>query len=137
MPVRREVTAAALCALALVTSACVSERGWGPLAVVENGFGPDALAEGTLRVDPECVNLERGDRHWLLVWPSDRTTWNEPDNSIEFRRRDSSVVTVRDGQYISVGGGEGPVGLPWLASPRPGCAGIQWFVSDVVPGEPS
>jgi hypothetical protein len=126
------VAAAALCALSLATFACGSKPDWGPLAVVDDGFGPDALASGTLRIDPDCVYLESPSARYLLVWPSDRTSWNEPEDSISFQSRDG-VVTLDGGQHVSLGGGEGPAGLPpWLASPRPACAGTLWFVQDVV-----
>jgi hypothetical protein len=80
----------------------------------------------------------------LLVWPSDRTTWDATTGEVSFRRPDGHITSVRNGQDVVLGGGgsseaeDGPsdeewIGqLDWLASPAPDCmVETRWLVSDV------
>lgn len=119
-------------ALAMGACALTAESGWGPLAVVDDRRGPDALAEGTLQVDPTCVYLDVRGRRLLLVWPDDRTRWEPATGDISFVRNNGETVTVSPGQFIAVGGGEEHVQAGWLATPNPGCPDAHWLVSDVI-----
>lgn len=145
--------------VALVLSACggqsdsdiaaQSEGGgqeWGPVAVVppQEGHG-QALIHGTLRVTDDCVLLDEQGENALLVWPADRTTWNPEARTVTFENLDGEVVTVGDGDEVSMGGGgssvdEGGVsneeyisGREWVSPPDPSCASdVRWSVGDGV-----
>lgn len=125
---------------------------WGPLAVMEMSGGMDALTTGVLRVTDRCVLLETaGGESELLVWPADRTRWDEATGTIRFTNPPvGDEFTLRDGQPVSFGGGgdstaEGGVSgaewaasVDWIAAPDPSCPmEIRWFVSSVVAVGPS
>jgi hypothetical protein len=119
-----------------------SDPVWGPLAVVQV-TGADALIRGTLRVT-ECVSLAAQGEDVLLVWPAGPTTWNPEDRTLRFARTDGSVVVMRHGDEVALGGGgstEAEDGLSgeewasridWIAPPAPAClTQTRFFVSDV------
>lgn len=109
-----------------------SESAWGPLAVVHNGHGPDALASGVVRMEGLCVYLEMDTQNVLLVWPSDRTRWEASAGQIMFTRSDDRIVSISSGQRLSVGGGHSVPTDDWVAAPNALCPTAQWFVSDVL-----
>lgn len=119
--------------LVLLVGGCGTGSTWGPLAVADV-FGPDALAEGTLRIDATCVVLEKPDgRRLLLVWPSKRTRW-EPTGAVVFVRPSGESITVTSGDVVQLGGGEGAFQGDWIAPPHPVCPKGQWLVSDIAIG---
>ena len=117
--------------------------GWGPLAVDDSQEGGEALIHGTLRVNDDCVLLEERGVEVLLVWPADRTRWNEAARTITVRSR-GVEITIGDGnRLVVVGGGSsaGEGGLPsdrwidsmdWVARPSDECLrDVRWFVAQV------
>ncbi|MDQ3691653.1 MAG: hypothetical protein M3406_16810 [Chloroflexota bacterium] len=120
---------------------------WGPLAVMEMSGGMDALTTGVLRVTDRCVLFETaGGESELLVWPADRTRWDEPTGTIRFTNPPvGDDFTLSDGQPVSFGGGgdataesgvSGPewaASVDWVAAPDPSCPmEVRWYVSSVV-----
>ena len=120
--------------------------GWGPLAVMEMSGGMDALTTGVLRVTDQCVTLETaGGESELLVWPADRTRWEEATGSIRFTNPPVGPdFVLRDGQSVSLGGGgdgtaeggtsgaEWAASIDWVAAPDPACPmEVRWYVSAV------
>lgn len=78
---------------------------WGPLAVIPPQDGADtARTEGRLRITNTCVFLESPGGVMLLFWPSDRTAWAPEPPTITFANFDGSIVTVRDGDDVVLGG---------------------------------
>ena len=107
---------------------------WGPLAVVRDEVGPDALATGVLTIEGPCVHLVTGDRRLLLLWPESPTAWHPDIGEISFERANGTSVSVRDGTRLSAGGGEtGVAGHDWVAEPDASCGDASWLVSDVMP----
>jgi hypothetical protein len=118
---------------------------WGPLAVVPPQDGADtARTEGKLRITDACVSLDSPSGGTLLYWPADRTTWNAGPSTITFTNYDGTVVTVRDGDAVVLGGSgdsaaDGGVSgqawvdrTVWVARPQPSCALDQrWAVGAV------
>jgi hypothetical protein len=131
----------------IASSASVGDL-WGPLAVVPPQDGADtARTEGKLRITATCVSLEFAGDSTLLYWPSDRTTWNAGALTITFANYDGSVVTVRDGDAVVLGGSgdngteSGTSGQAWVertvwvARPSPSCSlDRRWAVGAVGPG---
>ena len=106
------------------------ESDWGPLAVVENTGGMEALAEGIVRIDRDCVWIGR--RPILLVWDTDRTRW-EPPGRILFERTDGEIVVIENGRWFSMGGGYIQSTFEWVNPPNAGCPESHFLVSDVSP----
>lgn len=78
---------------------------WGPLAVVPPQGGSDLIGlEGTLSITEACVYVEASGKMFLLIWPADQTTWNAEARSVTFENFDRSVVTVRNGDRVVLGG---------------------------------
>lgn len=150
------VPAAAAAVLAVVIGQAVwtgpgptgssASAGWGPLAVMQMAGGMDALNTGVLRVTERCVLLETaGGESELLVWPADRTRWDDATGTIHFTNPPAGdEFILRDGQSVSFGGGgdsaaEGEVfgaewaaSVDWVAAPDPSCPmEIRWYVSAV------
>lgn len=120
--------------------------GWGPLAVMEMSGGMDALTTGVLRITDRCVTLETaGGESELLVWPADRTRWDQATRTIHFTNPPAGPdFVLRDGQSVSFGGGgdsaaegggssaEWAASVDWVAAPDPACPmDIRWYVSAV------
>lgn len=80
---------------------------WGPLAVARgDASGSEALIEGILRLDDQCVTIESNGGRVLVVWPSNSTQWDSDANTITYSATDDeSEVILRDGDTMSVGGG--------------------------------
>jgi len=118
---------------------------WGPLAVIPPQGGADtARTEGKLRITDACVFLESPGGVTLLFWPSDRTAWSPEPPTITFANFDGSIVTVRDGDDVVLGGSgdsEAESGLAgedwvertdWVAPPSLTCSLDQrWGVGAV------
>jgi hypothetical protein len=114
----------------------------GPLAVIETPVGSDARGGvGPVQIDESCVTMTRENGEvLLLVWHADDVTWNQTGEEIIFSSTsigDSSPVTIKNGDTITVGGeslrGDEPVmrELDWLATPSANCNGEQWAVSSL------
>ena len=124
---RRTIVAAAAVAVILATLLGYAWLNrWGPLAVVPNISGDMAANGGTLVITDRCTFLRNSGANLLLIWPESRTTWDQVGRTITFRNRDDSVVTVRHGDAIAVGGSEGSLGgapeRVWVVRPHPTCA---------------
>ncbi|HET6381151.1 MAG TPA: hypothetical protein VFH63_09015 [candidate division Zixibacteria bacterium] len=123
----------------MVISACGTSE-TGPLALVD-ATGDMARNEGTVVITDACIFLERGGERGLLVWPADRTRWNEGDRTISFSTLDGAEVTVESGQQVVLAGGGAGAGedgedwtetIQWARRPAPECAADgAWFVTDV------
>ncbi|NOX22059.1 MAG: hypothetical protein GXP36_03080 [Actinobacteria bacterium] len=118
---------------------------WGPLAVVRGGNGMDALIQGTIRITDECVSLDERGELVLLVWPSDKTQWDDGSGTIQFFDPGLGLVTIADGQEVRLGGGgtsvdEGGLGaqewvdsIVWIEEPPASCVtDTRWAVSGVL-----
>lgn len=119
------------------------EESWGPLAVEPpQDITTAAKAAGVrVRITDECVwQVEEGEDHrTLLVWPADRTTWNDDTGTITFEGSDGAV-TVTDGDRVTMGGGartldsfeELVASLDWVSPPAQECrTDVYWRVSDL------
>lgn len=148
---RRTLAVAAALSLALL--ACGSDEdasdgdgGSGPLAVVKGPpSGDDALIEGELRIDGECVTLIEDGREWLIAWPSEGTVWDTETETIRYDDGETGdgepeIVEMNDGDTVRFGGGgrdeiesgddyEEPVAsINWLQDPAEDCAtSAIWF----------
>ena len=118
---------------------------WGPVAVFRSDARMQARNEGTLVITADCTFLERNGQRELLAWPVPETTWDPAFAQISFMRRDGQVVSVRNGQYVVLGGGgssrnEGGLTgeewanqVTWVARPKAACLVDERFlVSDVM-----
>lgn len=118
---------------------------WGPVAVFRSDARMEARNEGTLVITADCTFLERNGQRELLAWPAPETTWDPAFAQISFMRRDGQVVSVRNGQYVVLGGGgssrnEGGLTgeewanqVTWVARPKAACLVDERFlVSDVM-----
>ena len=118
---------------------------WGPLAVIPPQDRADtARTEGRLRITDACVFLEAPSGVTLLYWPSDRTTWRPEPPAITFANFDGSIVTVRDGDQVALGGSgdsaadSGVAGkdlvarMAWVARPSLSCSLDRWWVVGAV-----
>ncbi len=115
---------------------------FGPLAVIRPSDGTDtALTNGTLRVTKRCVLLKTDSGRELLVWPADRTAWDAEAQRVTFTNFDGTIVRVRDGTRVNVGGSggsnaeDGTTSQAWLAQmhwvqrPADSCPlKSRWFV---------
>lgn len=134
--------------VALIVAGCSPAppdgAGWGPLAVDDSQEGGEALIHGTLRIDDECVLLEEQGIEVLLVWPADRTRWNEAARTIIVMNRDGVENTIGDGSRVVMGGGGSSVeegglrsdrwiaSVDWVARPSGECLrDVRWFVAQV------
>jgi hypothetical protein len=90
------------------------------------------------------VFLDSAGGETLLVWPSDRTIWSPEPPTITFANFDGSIVTVRDGDDVVLGGSgdsKADGGLSdedwvarteWVAPPSLSCSLDQrWVVGAV------
>lgn len=119
-----------------------SAIGWGPLAVVGPQDGSDgAQTLGTLIITETCVGLLTRSGETLLVWPSNRTTWEAGSKAVMFTNVDGATTRVRDGHRVSVGGSgdsngdsgttsaEWVAGIPWIQAPDASCPlERRWWV---------
>lgn len=118
---------------------------WGPLAVVEQAAGAEALISGTLQIEERCVLLDERGEAVLLVWPSTTTTWDSSTATVTFATPDGQRVALRDGDTVTFSGGgssvaEGDVSAEeflasteWVQAPSPGCVtGSRWSIGDLV-----
>lgn len=115
---------------------------FGPLAVIRPSDGSDtALTNGTLRVTKRCVLLKTDSGRELLVWPADRTAWDADTRQISFSNFDGTIVRVREGTRVNVGGSggsnaeDGTTSQAWLSQmlwvqrPAGSCPlKSRWFV---------
>jgi len=119
-----------------VPSASPDTAGWGPLAVEEpDGAIMEARISGRLSITDDCVFLVPLDgTDVLLLWPSDRTFWDELNRTITFVNTDGSSIDLRDGMSLRTGGGgfaeaEADISIEewldqrsWVSAPADGCA---------------
>lgn len=116
---------------------------WGALAAVAEDAGAEGLATGSIRITDRCAHLVNDDEAFLLVWDADRVSWSAADRAIQARNHDGTVTTLRDGDEISISGGNmihayGDIdswvsGVDWVAPPDPSCsADHAWWVNDVI-----
>lgn len=71
------------------------EEVWGSLAVVSGGDGSDAaLIAGTIPVGGGCVLLDEQGSDVLLVWPSDRTSWDPVNEVVSFESLQGTTVEL-------------------------------------------
>jgi hypothetical protein len=110
---------------------------WGPLAVMEMSGGMDALTTGVLRVTDRCVFLETaGGESELLVWPADRTRWDEATGTIRFTNPPAGGGDSTDEGGVAPA--EWVASIDWVAAPDPSCPmDIRWYLSSVVAQGPA
>lgn len=113
---------------------------WGPLAVQASGNGEKARTQGTLRIDEDCVLLERGGERTLLVWPASQVSWDPGRETVMFVDRHGRLRQLTNGMPVGFGGGGaseaegGPLedrfaSVDWVKRPDPECvAPSVWFV---------
>jgi hypothetical protein len=116
---------------------------WGPLAVARgDASGDEALLEGTLRIDDECVTVETSGEVVLVVWPGDSTRWDAVAETITYGATDDGAeVVLRSGDEMHVGGGgwsadefegdpaEWAGSTDWLNQPADDClTGVRFFL---------
>ena len=66
----------------------------------------DAALHGRLSITEACVLLiAPPDDAILLVWPADRTSWDDEQRTIAFVNQDGSELSLRDGMSLRLGGG--------------------------------
>ena len=120
-------------AASLAACGFTPDGGWGPLAVVRNETGPDALTTGFVTVESQCVFVRSGNLRTMLLWPVERTAWNGSNAEITFTRANGDRLSLRDGVRVSFGGGETDRrGHEWVAEPDAACGDRAWMVSDVL-----
>ena len=120
-----------------------STEEFGPLAVFRTDGAFQARGgTGPIHIGNECVTLttETGQK-LLLVWSlqegGGEVAWNEEEKAIVFRSPRDSVVAIRDGDVITVGGGHLGSDRPpdrdpgWLAPLNESCTGERWMVGSV------
>lgn len=123
---------------------------WGPLAVLAGGpTGAESLGgAGRLSITDDCVEL-RTDRKigsLLLAWTATMVQWDSERRTIMFVDLDGKKVQLRHGDYITVGGRQGPVNRSnpppqlqssggfsqaWIVEPAAACATYLWTVNSV------
>lgn len=109
----------------------------------------EAAISGRLSITDDCVFLVPLDgTDVLLVWPSDRTTWDKLNRTITFVNADGSSIEVRDGMPIRVGGGgfseaEADISTEewldqrsWVSAPDDACVvGEAWVIGSGLEAE--
>ena len=99
---------------------------WGPLAVIAapSDAGELAALRGTLHIGEACVTVGELDPV-VPIFRNSQTRWDADRRAIVFYNfHDRTVVELRDGDWVSFGGGEiGPrsSGITWLARPNRSC----------------
>lgn len=112
------------------------EDSWRPLAVdPPQDITTAALSEGVMvRITDECVWKVEADERILLVWPADRTAWDEEARTITFEGSDGTV-TIADGDRVDMGGGarmfdsfdELVASVDWVSPPAHECRTEVYF----------
>lgn len=123
---------------------------WGPLAVERSqGVIMHAGIGGRLRIEETCVVLiAPPEAEILIVWPSDRTAWDNIAGTITFANTDGSRMTLRDGMSLRFSGGgfaeaESDISIEewldlrtWVNPPAESCMPAEaWVLGDVVEAE--
>jgi len=123
-----------------------ADEDWGPLAVSRGpASGDEALLEGTLRIDDDCVTVESSGGRVLVVWPSDSTQWDPDTHTITYGATDDgSDVVLRNGDTMQVGGGgwaageaeDGPAewagSTEWVNEPADEClTDVRFFLGEL------
>lgn len=119
---------------------------FGPLAVAHLELGLEALEEGTIVVEQDCVYLAGRTQRWFLVWPEARVRWSAKEEAVAIANVKRPPYLARDGDAVVMSGGGDMVaegGLPdvewlasqnWVSAPHPSCdLKSRWFVNEVVP----
>lgn len=114
---------------------------WGPLAVQAPREGTmDALARGTLRIGDQCVFLQTPAGKTLIVWPADRTRWDEDRAGVVFDDADADTVRLADGDRVTSTGGFDQGGTPseewvpvdWVSPPGQACeTDVRWILGGI------
>lgn len=125
------------------------EESWGPLAVEPpEAVTETALLDGaTVRITDECVFMaddNEKDERTLLVWPADRTTWNEDTATITYENSDGSV-TIADGDRLNSVGGyshfesfqELVASIEWVSPPAEACRTTTFWDVGGITKEPA
>lgn len=123
--IRRALGAAAVGAAVLLAAGCAASGlpSSGPLAVYPRpDAGMDALLQGTIRLDDECVTVWASDgidgRRVVPVFPAGDATWS--DGVLSWRG-----AQYREGDEISLGGGfTGDVAGAYVPA---GCGDLEAF----------
>lgn len=114
--------------VAKLSLAACSGGAAAPLALYPaSAEGHEALSEGRLERDGECLYIEAGNgERWLAAFPSPGTTW---DATRQVVRVGESAVAV--GEVATFAGGEtrgDASGVQWVEPPGEACdqSGIWW-----------
>lgn len=122
---------------------------WGPLAVERGATTRDAAIGGRLSITDDCVLLvPEPSSEILLLWPMERTSWDAPSRTITFVNTDGSVIDLRDGMLVRMGGGgfseaEADISIQewlglrdWVKPPADTCIGIEaWYMGERIDAE--
>ena len=139
-----------LTAVSLLLVACAAganvglDEQWGPLAVTDPDGGMDALMVGQLVVDDGCVLVSEAGEEVLVIWPQNQTGWDPAAETVLFERSDGTVLELRDGDLLELGGGGDNIyeaggtpeslvdGVDWVSVPDDSCLrDVVWAISDV------
>lgn len=125
-PHGRRWAAASVIVASLALSACAGLPSGdipssGPLAVYPRpDAGMDALLEGTLVLDPACVQIASPEGHVAVaVFPAGDATLEEDGSVLVW-----DDVEYRDGDRIALGGGFAPVSGGYVPA---ACEGLELF----------
>jgi len=123
---------------------------WGPLAVADIDEGRKETASGRLALVDGCVMLRTDDGLHLLVWPQDRTRWDDEQQAVVFLDEPDQEEVLVMGSVVHFGaGGAGPPeaeqtvqetlgAVDWASPPDPGCDpdGVRFIGSVWIDYEP-
>jgi len=111
-----------------------------PLAIldqsVDAGHG-DAALSGTLSVGENCVVVIRRDGgETTPVWRRDQVVWSEEFQVIQIVNGDSTGVSIRNGDKITLSGGslklsDAPASSVWVEAPQESCPDDAFVVGEV------
>lgn len=125
-PRGRRRVAASVIVVSVALSACAGPSGGdlpssGPLAVYPKpDAGMDALLEGTLVLDPACVQVASPEGHVAVpVFPAGDATLEEDGTVLVWDGEE-----YRDGDVIALGGGFAPVSGGYVPA---ACEGLELF----------
>jgi hypothetical protein len=103
---------------------------------VDAGHG-DAALSGTLSVGENCVVVTGSDGgETTMVWRRDQVVWSEALQAIQIVKGDSTGVSARNGDKVTVGGGslklsDAPDPSVWIDPPHESCPDDAFIVGEV------